>query len=478
MHNPGPSGLRVVVAGASGFIGMDLLRRLAQTHQVIALTRSTQASVKLPDHRQNGVYWLHCDLLSLRQTEAALVESDVAYFLVHSMMPSARLTQAEYDDLDLMIADNFSRAAAGAGTKRLIYLGGIQPQSGFLSKHLKSRLEVEQNLMARNKNSVALRAGLVLGPGGSSALILLRLIKRLPVLVCPPWTAKLSSPVALRDTVTALVHCLDAEKITSGSYDLEGLELLSYKDLMKRAADEMNLTRVFINIPKFSTELSRLWVSLITGFGRELVAPLIQSLLVDMLPGKSAQLFPLQTERMPLILALHQAELPRMRLEISGGSIAPSLVQKTKDTVVSIQRMPLPPHWNSIDVAKEYLQWLPRILKPLLHLNFSADGSQIRFKCIGLHKPLLELQFIEERSDSERALLLVSGGLLSSKHSSPLSRLEFRIIREQNLVLAAVLDFTPALPWLIYLLTQAQAHKIIMGLFRRRLQKLFRNPAT
>ena len=150
---------RVVIAGASGFVGMDLIRRLSQTHQIIALTRSQQASTQLPEHKNPGIYWMQCNLFSLRQTEAALVQSDFAFFLVHSMMPAARLTQGHYDDLDLMIADNFSRAAAVAGTKRIVYLGGIQPQSGFISEHLRSRLEVEDVLRSRDANMVALRAG-------------------------------------------------------------------------------------------------------------------------------------------------------------------------------------------------------------------------------------------------------------------------------------------------------------------------------
>lgn len=463
---------RVVIAGASGFVGMELIRRLSHTHQIIALTRSQQASTQLPEHKNPGIHWLQCNLFSLRQTEAVLVQSDFAFFLVHSMMPSARLTQGHYNDLDLMIADNFSRAAAAAGTKRIVYLGGIQPESGFISEHLLSRLEVEDVLRSRDTNMVALRAGLILGPGGSSSLILVRLVKRLPVLVCPPWTSKLSSPVALRDAIDALVACLDLDKIKPSAYDIEGPELISYLELMIRAAGELNVRRIFVKFPFLSTKLSRLWVSLITGNSRELVAPLIQSLLNDMHPGKTAPVFPSGSLRVPLMSALRQAEMPRTRIEIANGTIAPIASQPSTDSVISIQRMSLPKNWTSLDVAKEYAQWLPKVLRPFLHLDVSADGTLLRFKLIGLQRPLLELQFVESRSDSQRTLLLVVGGLLSSAKSSPLSRLEFRVIPHQNVVLAAVLDFTPSLPWALYVSTQAQAHRLVMCLFGRRLRKI------
>lgn len=462
---------RIVIAGASGFVGMDLIRRISSQYQVIALTRSPQASTQLPDHNEPGVYWLQCNLFSLKQTEFALIGSQIAFFLVHSMSPSARLTQGSYDDLDLLIADNFSRAAARAGVERIIYLGGIQPTGTHLSSHLRSRLEVESILKSRSENTVALRAGLILGPGGSSSMILVRLVKRLPVLICPTWTRRMSSPLALRDTVDALLESMNPEHVPAGSYDLAGPEIISYKKLMERAADEMNVRRLFIPFIGVPPRLSRLWVTVITGAKRELVSPLIQSLLLDMLPGKTAPIFKFTQAKIPLISALHQAELPRVRLEIGHQSIVPIAAPAKEDSVVSIQRMPLPAQWTAPHIAQDYARWLPRLLTPFLRLETQPDGSFVRFYLRGWNKPLLELEFMTERSDDERALFIVRGGLLRKEHSNPLSRLEFRIIPQQKVVLAAVLDFVPALPWLIYVVSQAQAHRIIMWLYTRRLRR-------
>jgi len=67
-----------------------------------------------------------------------------AIYLVHSMLPSARLTQASFEDLDLICADNFARAAKRAGVEQIVYLGGLLPQTEELSPHLASRLEVDR----------------------------------------------------------------------------------------------------------------------------------------------------------------------------------------------------------------------------------------------------------------------------------------------------------------------------------------------
>ncbi|MFM8230130.1 MAG: NAD-dependent epimerase/dehydratase family protein, partial [Chthoniobacterales bacterium] len=164
----------VVVAGASGFVGMALLPVLAENFDVVALSRS--ANPELP-----RVRWTRCDLFSLLQTERALQGADYVVYLVHSMLP-ARLTQARFEDMDFILADNFARSAARAGVKQIVYLGGIIPNDAQLSRHLASRLEVERVLSARGVPVTSLRAGLIVGPRGSSFRIMLRLVRRSPVL--------------------------------------------------------------------------------------------------------------------------------------------------------------------------------------------------------------------------------------------------------------------------------------------------------
>ena len=57
---------------------------------------------------------------------------------MHSPPAGARLTQGSFANLDLILADNFARAAAKAGVKQIVYLGHLLPGTG-LSAHLRSR---------------------------------------------------------------------------------------------------------------------------------------------------------------------------------------------------------------------------------------------------------------------------------------------------------------------------------------------------
>jgi uncharacterized protein YbjT (DUF2867 family) len=260
----------VAVAGASGFVGSALLPELTDAFDVLALRRTPAA--ELP-----GVRWQQCDLFSLLQTERALEGVDYAVYLVHSMLP-ARLTQARFEDMDFILADNFARSAARAGVKQILYLGGIIPDDAQLSRHLASRLEVERVLAARRVPVTSLRAGLIVGPHGSSFRMVVRLVNRSPILLCPHWTRSMTQPVGLRDVVRLLRYCVGREEMYGRAFDLGGPEVMTYVDLMRRTAERLGKKRCIIAVPFIPTRLSVLGMRMITGAHRELVAPLVESL--------------------------------------------------------------------------------------------------------------------------------------------------------------------------------------------------------
>jgi uncharacterized protein YbjT (DUF2867 family) len=440
---------RVAVAGATGFVGRALLPVLAARADVVGLCRGA------PPGAPEGVAWRRCDLFSLREAEAALGGIDVAYYLVHSMLPSARLTQGRFEDLDLLLADNFGRAAARVGIGRIVYLGGLVPPGDCaLSPHLASRLEVERALAAHGVPVTALRAALVVGPGGSSLDILLKLVERLPVMLCPAWTLTPSAPIALDDVVAALAHCLDDEATRGRICELGGPEVLSYREMMRAAARALGRRRLFLPVPFLSPRLSKLWVTAVTGAPRALVAPLVESLRHPMVPAERWLQERMGRPGRPFGDALAAAIAAR----------AP----RPASLVRSVQRLPRPPGWDAERVARAYEAWLPRFVRPLVRVE--REGPHLRLAARGLARPLLVLEHQAARSGADRALLEVRGGLLAGPAvGNP--RLEFRLTPDGAHVLAAVQDFQPRLPWWLYRITQAQLHARVMGAFGRHLRR-------
>ncbi|MEC8594394.1 MAG: NAD(P)H-binding protein, partial [SAR324 cluster bacterium] len=138
----------VAIAGATGFVGTAIRNSLLEQFTVRGLTRS---AYKLSHPNSNDpVQWVHCNAYSASSVEQALKGADYLVYLIHSMVPSSRLTQASFQDLDLLLADNFAQGAKAAGLKQILYVGGLMPddEREEASKHLSSRYEVEQVLQA------------------------------------------------------------------------------------------------------------------------------------------------------------------------------------------------------------------------------------------------------------------------------------------------------------------------------------------
>ena len=456
----------VAVAGASGFVGREVGRVLGERLRLVALSRG--AGDGLTGYGEARA----CDLFSLKDAETALAGVDTAIYLVHSMLPSARLVQGRFQDLDLICADNFARAAERAGVRRIIYLGGILPRdTAKLSPHLASRLEVERVLGGRTPRLTVLRAGLIIGAGGSSFEIMVRLVKRLPAMLAPRWTQTPAQPIALADVVELLGHCVATPATAGEVYDIAGPEGVSYRGLMQRVGVALRKQRRIVPLPIITPRLSALWITLITGAPRQLITPLIASLHHEMLAGDRR----LQ----------EAAGIPGRGLDeaIAAALTAPTPATPTAYVarkassggrgrwrgVRSVQRLRLPPGRDAAWVADEYIRWLPRGARPLLRVDRS--DTHVRFFLRRTRRMLLELTPAPERSQPDRQLLYVTGGLLAARDGR--GRLEFREAPGDT-ILAAIHDFQPRLPWWIYRVTQALVHLWVMWRFGRHLDRVAR----
>lgn len=446
---------KILIAGASGFIGRALIDYLLQDEdiEIVALSRSQKKS------QHPRIHWARCDLFSLRDIDEAMAGCESAYYLVHSMLPSASLSQGTFYDFDLIMADNFVRAAQHHQLRHIIYLGGMIPYTEDLSWHLRSRLEVEETFRHSSVKTSVLRAGLIIGPHGSSFTILERLIRRLPVMICPAWTKTLSQPIALKDIIKALKRVLIDESIQGRIYDMGGPEIVTYQGLIQRAAAKIKKNRTLFTLNIIPLWLSRYWVSLITGVPKDLVYPLVLSLRHQMIAGAEHRWPNPEDIHTDLDHALEYSLMSEQAERFKGFT-------PVEKDVRSIQRLVLPHGRNAEWVAQEYFNWLPTFFSTLIKVLI--EGDRCTFYLFQPNIKLLILQKSQERSSPDRQLLYIVGGLLAGKQVR--GRLEFREVLDRKYVMAAIHEFRPALPWFIYRWSQAIIHLIVMKAFGEHLK--------
>ncbi|NRA44146.1 MAG: NAD(P)H-binding protein [Oligoflexales bacterium] len=460
--------LKIGIAGASGFVGRYLIDALLKAgHSVVALSRRDRSK-----ENNDNLKWVTCDLFSRRDARVGLEGCDIAFYLTHSMIPSARLSQGNFADYDLVLADNFARSARSNQLKQIIYLGGIVPEDYSLSRHLLSRLEVERTLKASKVPLTSLRAGIILGPEGSSFRIMYNLVKNLPVMVCPSWTGTLSNPVSIWDMTSYLVHCVGNEKLYNKFFDIGGKTTLSYIEMMRVLSQKLNKKRLLLMVPFFSPNLSRLWVTKFSGAPKDLVYPLIGSLKTHMVPNVNHSLGKVCESGMSYEDAIDRILKESGNLEKTPSAFKYSGAVNDK-SVRSIQRLETLYRFNAWEVSEIYFNWLHSNF-PIIAIRRTSDRINI---CLsGFSTPLISLQKNTEVSSEDYCLFYIKEGFLSTGEGR--GRLIFRTIIDGRNTMVEIHEFFPRLPWFVYKFTQAIFHLITMKMFNRFLLRLQKNIGT
>ncbi|MEO7125681.1 MAG: SDR family oxidoreductase [Nakamurella sp.] len=263
----------VLVTGVTGYIGGRLVPELLDAGFRVRVLARKPAVL-------SGRPWLDRvevaagDVSHRSEIDAAMVGVDVVYYLIHALGTGSGFAAQERST-----AATFGDAAARAGVRRIIYLGGLFPQRETLSSHLASRREVGEVLRASGVSTVILRAAIIIGSGSISFEMLRYLTERLPVMVTPKWVDTRIQPIAVRDVLYYLVGAAGADDM-SGAFDIGGPDVLTYRQMMLRYARAAGVPRPrILVIPVLTPALSSHWVGLVTPVPGRIARPLVESLV-------------------------------------------------------------------------------------------------------------------------------------------------------------------------------------------------------
>ena len=268
----------MLVTGATGYVGGRLVPvLLAQDFEVRCLARTVAKLEAAPWRGAAEV--VQGDIGG--ELSSAMTGVDVAVYLVHSIGQGQGWSDREHSD-----AANFAEAAAQAGVRRIVYLGGLGRDDDALSEHLESRHEVGRVLASTGVEVVEIRAGVIIGAGSASFEMLRYLVEVLPVMVTPKWVDTRCQPIAIADVVDVLVSAIGSGAGIGGVYEAGGTDVVTYSEMMETYAEVAGLPhRWLIRVPLLTPRLSSHWVGLVTPvpvpLARELVESLVNEVVVQ-----------------------------------------------------------------------------------------------------------------------------------------------------------------------------------------------------
>lgn len=249
--------MRVLVAGARGFVGSALCPALAGAgHDVL---RGVRPAFDVDDEPK---------------VRAALEGQQAAFWLVHGLR-----RRGAYDAWERDVAHRFGRLAREAGVQRIVYLGGMEPR-GRASKHMQSRLQTGEILRSSGVDVVELRAGIIVGAGSESWFLARDMAARLPAMLSPPWLASRQQPVGLDDVVAALVAAL---AVPAGIYDVPGPEIMTGEEVVRRTAHLLGRRARVVRVPFLPRRIAAAFAPLVTRSDRVVSKELLRGAGMDYL---------------------------------------------------------------------------------------------------------------------------------------------------------------------------------------------------
>lgn len=279
--------MKILLTGANGYIGKRLLPKLiAKGHFVVCAVRD-MSKFSVPEDFKSKIEVIEIDTLKPESLNNIPKDIDGAYYLVHSMTSSSM----KFDEMEAESAENFKNAICKTSIKHLIFLSGIV-NDDKLSKHLKSRKNVEDILSTGSYNFTTLRAGIIIGSGSASFEIIRDLVEKLPVMITPKWVLTKCQPIAIDDVLQYLSLALFEEQTYNTSFDIGGPDVLTYKEMMLRFAKIRKSRLMIFTVPIMTPRLSSYWLYFVTSTNYRLAVNLVNSMKVEVIcqPNSLSQL--------------------------------------------------------------------------------------------------------------------------------------------------------------------------------------------
>lgn len=236
---------KILITGATGFIGKALIRHLSETdYQVRVLIHPTGKSPDLPKGIQLEA--AVSGLNDLRGLRAALVGIDIVYHLASQEALGARGNLLE---TDIQGTKNLVEVCQEANIDRLIFLSHLGADRASAYPIMTAKAIAEDHLRKSTLDYTILRSGIVFGPNDRFTRPLAQLIRSIPLIFpLPDQGDTLMQPLWVEDLANIMLWTLDNDDTRREMYEIGGPEQLSFRDIIIIMQDVMGLNRYLVSI--------------------------------------------------------------------------------------------------------------------------------------------------------------------------------------------------------------------------------------
>jgi uncharacterized protein YbjT (DUF2867 family) len=242
---------RVLVLGASGFVGRSVCARLAAAgFAVRALTRGPLKSRPLTVIPSLEILEAspHDDAGLAR----ALDGMDAVVNLVGILHQSRR---ESFEKVHAQLPARLARACRAAGVRRLVHVSALHADPGGPSEYLRSRGRGEAALRSEGAGLAVtvLKPSVIFGRDDSFLNLFAGLVKPLPVVPLAGAGVRFQ-PVWVEDVARAVAACLEDARTAGQTYDLCGPQAYPLAEIVRYVARLQGLERIIVPLPGWAAQ--------------------------------------------------------------------------------------------------------------------------------------------------------------------------------------------------------------------------------
>jgi uncharacterized protein YbjT (DUF2867 family) len=245
---------RVTVFGGSGFLGRQIVQRLAAggSEVRVAVRHPRRVPSGLAAGKAGQVSAIYADVWDEASVGPALERSDAVINTVGHYVERGKATSEAIHGHGAM---HVARAAALAGIERLVHISGIGADAASASTYVRARAIGERLVREQFPEATILRPSVLFGPDDAFLNRLAAMAQVMPILpLFGAGTTKLQ-PVYVGDVAEAVAKVLAMPATKGELYELGGPQVYTYKALVQLVLTQIDRKRLLLPVPYFVWEL-------------------------------------------------------------------------------------------------------------------------------------------------------------------------------------------------------------------------------